>query len=468
MLLAQWGRYGVQLVSLVLLARLLDPQDFGLVAMATAVTGLAAVIGDFGLSLAALQAETLDQRQRSNLFWLNTALGVVIGAIVMAAAPAIAALYGDQRIVPVVVALGVVFVLNGLAVQFSVELNRTSRFGTLGGAELAAQAGGLVLAIAAAVAGLGYWSLVVQQIGVALILLAVVVPAARWLPTRPARGAGTRALLTFGRDTFAVQVTNYVTSNLDTVLIGRVFGSVVLGLYNRAFLIVMLPVQQIAAPLTRVFLPRLSRLGDNEFLAMLERLQRLVIYALLTPLSLAAAVAAPALAVVLGPEWASAGPLLQVLAIGGAFQSAGFVYYWAFLARKRTGDLFRSELLGRLVMVVLMFALVGSGPIWVAASVALGQALIWLAAVVRYGPRAGIASRPLLAATVRPVAVLGSACAGGAVLVAASDGAPDILRLLAGMTGWVAVFAGGALVSKGVRLDLRSVLALIRRRPAAV
>nr|MBW4043298.1 oligosaccharide flippase family protein [Acidobacteriota bacterium] len=146
-LVFQWGTYVLQLASLVVLARLLLPADYGLITMAAAVIGVAAVIGDFGLSLAAIQAPHLSQQQKANLFWLNTGIGALVGLLVAASSPLIAGFYGEPRLVPVTVSLGSVFVLNGAAVQFKVELNRRSRFRALGIIDLGSQAFALGVAI---------------------------------------------------------------------------------------------------------------------------------------------------------------------------------------------------------------------------------------------------------------------------------------------------------------------------------
>lgn len=409
-LLFQWARWGTQLASLLVLARLLLPQDYGIVAMAMSVTGLAAVIGDFGLSLAAVQAKNLSAQQRSNLFWCNLAVGTGSGVLLVALSGPIAAFFGDQRLVPVTATLGLVFAVSGAAVQFKAELNRAGAFARLGAADALAGLVGFGAALGLALAGWGFWALVGQQLVIAVMTLALAAFWARWRPGLPRRAEGTRALLTFGRDTFLVHVANYVTTNLDTVLVGRVLGAVTLGFYNRAFQLILLPMEQILSPLTRVFMPRLADSTGAEFNALLLRLQRVLAYVLVLPLSLLAAAAGPLLPLLLGDQWAAAAPLVQILCAGAVFQALGYVFYWAFLARAKTKLLFFSELWGRVPMAVLMLVLVPFGAPLVAMSVSIGQFLIWLAGVVRYGRRIGVDVAGLLRASASPVVV--ALCAG--------------------------------------------------------
>ena len=469
-LVFQWGTYVLQLVSLVVLARILLPADYGLLTMAAALIGIAAVIGDFGLSLAAIQATHLTQQQKSNLFWLNTGIGTGIGSVVAGASPLIAAFYDEPRLVPVTVLLGAVFALNGAAVQFKVELNRALRFRALGATDLGSQAVALLVAIVLATAGFGYWALVAQQLVAALTALVIAVGTSRWRPTRPGAFHDTRPLLAFGRDTLLVQVTNYVTSNIDSVMVGRWSGPVSLGIYNRAYQVTVMPILQIVAPLTRVFLPRLSAAAaaereggtEGEFLELLTRLQLIIVYVTTAPLSLLCALSASFPVVVFGPRWQPMGELIPVLAIAAFFGILGYIYYWAFLAKARTMTLFFAEIGGRIPMAVLIVSFAPLGPIWVAASVATGQMLIWALSTFVFGGRIGVPSAPMLRTAGRPVLLFVGALAGGVItrdLLA--GGMAPLPAMLVTAAGWL-VAASVGLAVKPVRRDLRTIAANIR------
>ncbi|WP_300683256.1 lipopolysaccharide biosynthesis protein [Nocardioides sp.] len=412
-LAGQWIRYVVQIVALVLFSRVLDPSDFGLVSMVTSVVGVAYVIGDVGLSLAALQARDLTAGQRSNLWWITSAIGIAIGLVVWGLSPALAALYDRDAVAPVATALAGVFVANGFGGQFRTELNRAQRFTDLAMIDVIAQLAGLAAGVVVIVCGGSYWGLVVQQLVAAWGTTAMLAARAGWWPGWPDRTQPMRSLLRFGLFTFGAQVVNYVSSNADAVIIGHRWGASTLGFYNRAFQVARMPVQQVAAPLTRVVLPHLVRHRDDPaaFSAAVARGQLVLATILLGALSVIAATAPSLTSVALGPGWDEAVPLIRALCLAAALQSLQYIYYWILLAHGRTEVLFGAELGARIAMVALMLVAAPHGALWVALAAAAGQALLLASNVALVGPRVQIAAGPLLRQASRPVAVFGAACA---------------------------------------------------------
>ena len=194
-----------------------------------------------------------------------------------------------------------------------------------------------------------------------------------------------RRLLTFGSHTFVTQVINFVSTNLDQVLIGRVWGASTLGFYNRAFQVARIPAQQMAAPLTRVVLPHLARAMDDpaRFARVVRRAQLSMTSLLVGTLALVAGTADALVPFALGPAWDASIPLLRLLCVAGAVQAIGYVVYWVLLAHARTGLLLTTELGARIVMIALMILAVGWGPTWVAAAVVVGLSLIHISEPTR-------------------------------------------------------------------------------------
>ena len=431
----QWGRYGLQLLALVVFSRLLSPADFGLVAMVTGVVGVAYVIGDFGLSLAALQAEQLHAHQRTNLFWCNSGIGLVVAALVCIAAGPLAAFYGDSRVAPVTVVLASVFLLNGVAVQFRTELNCELRFGVIAAADFLGQAAGFAVALVGALVGWSYWALVAMQVIAAFVTNAIIVARARWWPGWYHRGTPMRSLLVFGANTFLTQLVNYVSTNIDQVVIGRVWGATTLGFYNRAFQIARIPAQQVAAPLTRVVLPYLSRLQNDRasYLDAVKKTQLALTTLLLSLLAFAAGTGDWLVPVVLGDGWQEAVPLLRVLCLAGALEAIGQVPYWVLLSQGKTGLLFATELGGRLVMIALIIAAAARGPLWVALAVGVGPSpRPHLRRLLRTSSRECSAG-PVLLPAVRPAVLFAFAAASAWSAGHLADALPDIAALLIGM-----------------------------------
>lgn len=456
----QWTKYAVQIVALVVFSRLLDPTDFGILAMVAAVVGVGHVLGDFGLSLAALQAVDLTPGQRSNLFWLTTAIGALLTAVVCAISPALAGLYDESRVTGVACAVSVVFLLNGLAGQFRTELNRERRFVALAAADATSQVAGLAVGVLVVVAGGDYWALVAQQVTAAAGALAVAVAAARWWPGRYQRGERMGSLLRFGGLTLAAQLVNYASSNADALLIGRTWGPAVLGVYSRGYQVARLPVQQVAAPLTRVVLPELAGRATDPaaFGAAVRRAQLTLSATLLGLLGFVAAAADPLVEVVLGPGWSDAVPVVRALCLAGAFQACGYTFYWVLLAHGRAGVLFGSELGARLAMVALMVVAVPHGPVWVALAAAAGQLLLLASGALVAMPRVGLGARDLLAVSARPAVLFGWAAAATAYADSRLGGDLPVAGALALAAAVWTVCCAVALVVPAYRRDLRELL----------
>lgn len=455
-LVSQWLKLSIQLVGFVVLSRLLTPDDFGIVAMVAVVVAFAALVGDFGLSLAGLQARDLNQRQKSGLFWMNTLAGFVGMLLVAASGPFLAAFYDEPRVVGLTLALSAGLLLSGMTAQFRVEINRGRRFQTLAVQDVASSLGGLIAATTAALGGLGYWALAIQTLIQAAFLLVLSVAQARWLPGWPSRNSGIRHLLLFGTDNFALQLLNFVSRSADVMAIGRVAGADALGIYSRSSQLVTLTIQQLVSPLTRAVLPGLAgQQGTPSFNRTLLRLQRIIVYVLSGVLSLLSAASAPLVAVVLGPDWVAMSPVIQVLAVGAVLQGLGYVYYWAFLALAQTRLLLYAELPGRVGIIVGSVLCAQFGIIAVAWVVTLGQAVIWLCSSLFFARRIGVSSGSLNRVAARPATVFGLAFAfsiAGQALIGGPEVSPLIL-LLVSLACWGSV-AALSLISHHVRTDL--------------
>jgi O-antigen/teichoic acid export membrane protein len=397
-LVAQGGRFVLQIGSLVVLARLLSPEAFGLVAMATSVLGVAELIRDFGLSSAAIQAKHLSDAERTNLFWLNVAIGTTCALVALALARPIASLYGDPRVAGVVLALAGLLVVSGVTTQFRAELSRDLRFGPLGVVELSAQAGGVAVAIASAALGAGYWSIVAQQGTVVLLTCVLCVAFCGWRPGLPRRATSVRRFVRFGSHVLGTQVLGYATNNVDNVGIGAVWGAGPLGVYSRAYQLLMVPINQINDPMSRVVLPVLSRVQDDPptLQRYVEKAQRVGTYGLGPAFAVAAGVSAPLVALLFGPQWTAVVPVFVALAIGGVFRGVGLVTYWGFLARGRADRQLRMYLVTRPLMIGMILAGLPWGPVGVAAGHSAAFAVYWVVALTYMGRVTGLDSGRLL------------------------------------------------------------------------
>ena len=228
-LCAQGANFVLRLVSLMVLARLLAPKDFGLVGMVTAFTGVLSLFRDFGLSSAAIQRTNVTEEQLSTLFWINLLVGAVLGLIAVAMAPAIAAFYHEPRLIAVTIVLATGFLFNAAGVQHGALLQREMRFTALAVINTVGLIVGTAIAIAGAKIGYGYWALVAMTVTAPLISTIGFWLATAWLPGMPQRRSGIRSMMRFGGTLTLNGLVVYIASNLEKVLLGRFWGVDALG-----------------------------------------------------------------------------------------------------------------------------------------------------------------------------------------------------------------------------------------------
>ena len=345
----------VRLVGVAALGRLLAPEEFGLVAMVTVVSGFVGMFTDVGLSAATIQSPELTRPQVSALFWLNAALGAALAAGTAACAPLVAWFYGEPRLTALTAAMAVSFLMAGLTVQHQAVLRRRLRFTAVAAIAAVAQGGATVAAIAAAWAGWGPWALVVLALGNSAGLLVGCWSAGFWLPGRPARADGLRDLLTFGGAVTGFSVAEFGQRNVDKLLLGWWWGAGPLGLYGRAYALLMLPVQQTTWPLGSVAVASLSRVQHD---AAAFRREFLSVYRLAVlmaaPLSgLCAVLGEEIVLIALGPGWDGAVRIFQVLALCAAGQPVLDSVRWIYVGLGRGA--------AQLWWGVGMFAVVAAG-----------------------------------------------------------------------------------------------------------
>ena len=369
----------IQLLGTIVLSRLLAPADFGLVAMVAVFMAIGALIRDFGMPTAALAAPSLNDQQASNVFWVSAALSFVAGLLLLVGSPLIVLFYSEPRLAWIVPPMAGILVLNGLQAQYQVRLARSMQFSAVVAISVASTAIAFAVAVLAAVSGWGYWALVVQQAASALVSLLASLLVTRWLPTWPRRASGSMKLVRAGGDVGIANVLGFLADNADTLVIGAVWGSVPLGLYNRAFQLFMYPVNAVFGPLTRVIIPVVNRaVAEGRSAASVLLRVQFGVCGLAVWLLLVTSVTAPWLVpLLLGAQWAEAAPLVQILALGGAFKALSQTNYWAYLVEQQTRQLLTSNLITKPLQILLI---VGAGFIsveMVAWAFVLGRALTW-------------------------------------------------------------------------------------------
>lgn len=376
---AQLIRMAVQVGTIAVLARLLTPTEFGLVAMITAVVGLGEVLRDFGLTQAATRERFLSRAQQSNLFWLNAFIGAGFGVFAFSLSWPIAYLYGDDSLVPLMQLLSLTFFLNGLSAQYRAQLMRDLRFGSLAAVEIVGQLTGAAAAVGLALTGAGVYSLVFQQLVAGVCALLLLVVLTRWIPGGWCAGIGTRRFLAFGGYLSLTQVLAYLSRNVDSMALGVLAGARQVGIYSRAFQLLIVPLNQINAPATRVALPVLARLIKDppRFDRYILAGQRLLLHPICAAFLVAAATSSPLVSVILGPGWGEVVPVFAILSLSAIFQAAGYATYWAFLAHGAAKQSARYSLFSRPAMAVLICCAAPFGIEATAIAFTASTAILW-------------------------------------------------------------------------------------------
>ncbi|KQP21179.1 lipopolysaccharide biosynthesis protein [Pseudorhodoferax sp. Leaf265] len=367
------------LASTAVLARLLAPGDFGVLAMVMSVVGFVGVFKDFGLSAAAVQAAgTLTPVQASNLFWMNLAVGAALTLGTAAAAPLVGMVFGEPALVPVTMCVALSFVLISLGGQHAASLQRELRFKRKAFADVSGALVGAGLSILLAWKNLSYWSLVWGTLASAAVTSVLLVWLAPLRIQRPQRGHGLRRLMGFGGNVTAFETINYFHRNLDNVLIGRVWGADALGLYSRAYQLLMFPITNLRAPITAVAFPAMSRLRNQpeQFRAYYRKVSFLLALASMPLVAFLAVAAEEAIGLLLGPHWHAAVPIFQALAFAAFIQPVASLRGIVTLSSGRSRDYL---LLGTVNAVIVCIAFV-AGLRWGPIGVAIGYSVaIYLA-----------------------------------------------------------------------------------------
>ena len=258
--LSQASKLGAQLLSVLVLSRLLPPEDFGLIAMASVSTGFAALFRDLGTTAAIIQKPDPNPRLLDSIFWLNVSFGVILALVFGLLAPVIAIGFAEPLLKDVLWVLFLAFPIASLAAVHQALLEKASRFRPLAIIESTAAIGSLAGAFIAAWSGWGVYSLVLQTLLAAFISTVGLWVASKWRPAfrwEPNEIAG---VFGYSGNLVGFNVFNYFIRNADNMLIGRFLGASELGYYSMAYRLMLWPLQNISSVVGRVLFPEFSRL----------------------------------------------------------------------------------------------------------------------------------------------------------------------------------------------------------------
>jgi len=361
--------FGIRLATTLILARLLVPEDFGLIAMVTVVTRVAQFTF-IGLSTPTIQVPEITYRQSSNLFWINVAAGVFLAGSLALLAPALAGFYDELRLVPIARVLALNFILGGLSQQHLALLTRQMKLPQIAGNTLVASLLSSCFAIVLALTGFGYWALVLRDLVGGFLTALGAWALCPWVPGLPDRREKMHRLLTFGRDMTLKNLLQITSAQLDALLIGRFAGPAALGLYRQAYNLVVLLTERWSGPIRNVSKPGLSALQfqPSRYRRYYGRILSVISLPTIPFGFFVAIYAHEIILVVLGQKWLGAVVFVRIFGGVAAISPALSTSSLILLTRGMSGKLLAVTLVSSASLVILMLVGASWGAVGIAAA----------------------------------------------------------------------------------------------------
>ena len=423
-----------RIVTAVILARLLSPDDYGLASMALVASSLVFVFADVGLGSALVQRETITEEDRCTVFWTSLAVGATLTVVGVAASGFVADFFGRPEVTALFAVFSISFFATSVSSTQAALFTREMNFRALEIRQIASYLVGAVVGIATALAGMGAWAIILQQLTISLVGTTLLTVFSPWRPRFMFSRASLSDLGGFGANVFGSRLLFFCNRNADNILIGRFLGSAALGAYAVAYNVMLLPFSQLAGPLQEVLFPAFARMqADVEQVARLWLRATRIVGAITIPAFLGLMIVAPEfVTTLLGAKWHAAIPVMRILCVVGLLQSLQRMNSSILEARDQTRVLLRFSIIA---FVASISAFVG-GLHWGIVGVATAYAIVNVLLQPYYAAitcRAVNTKLRRFAASVSPVA---QAAAGMAVGVLALQtaliqaGVPSALRLV--------------------------------------
>jgi PST family polysaccharide transporter len=399
-------RFFLTFASQIVLARLLSPAEFGIVAMVAPILGIVQLFTDFGLGHAVVQRANITQRELSTIFWLNIALSVTAAGLFAAMSPVIAWMYGEPRVALVTQASSLLIAIGGAGQLHGFLVSRNMQFTRIAIIDGTSLVLGIAAGVMSAMAGWGYWALVVNQAVASLTTAVLNWAYSGWRPSRPGGFRAILPMLRYGGDVTGLKLVQYLSVSVDKTLIGIRAGEVALGIYDRAWKLGWAPFSQLAVPVDRLAFPILSRLNAdppryrNVFVPLFQVLALIIMPGLL----FAVFQADTLIRFLFGVRWLAAGPIFQWIALGTMAMPVSMASGWLFLTQARTKQYLTCTVIASIVTILAYIAGLPWGPTGVAAGATIALYLVQLPLFVIVSTRSGHVSLRLMLETLAPVA----------------------------------------------------------------
>jgi len=335
---SQFGKQILAFMVTAILARLLNPSDYGLIGMSTVVIGFMQLFKDLGTSAAIIQRINISQTLISSIFWVNMVFGILMIGFSWVIAPFVSVFYHEPRLTLVLRVLSLSFFISGLSIVQNALLQKKLSFDILAKAELMSALCGSIIGIAMALKGYGVWSLVAQTIMAELCMTICLWISSDWRPSRCFSGSEIKSISAYSLNLTGYSIFNYFNRNADYIIIGRYLGAQDLGYYTLAYRLMLYPLQSVSSVIGRVLFPIFSQIqNDNErfrkvYLKICFSIA-LITFPMMTGLWI---VSDSFIHSIFGEKWHTVIPLLLILAPVGMAQSVGTTVGLIYTAKGKT------------------------------------------------------------------------------------------------------------------------------------
>lgn len=383
--------------------RNLAPSDFGVLAMSATAATFLGLLKDVGVGQAIIQRTEIAKGQIDALFWLSVLASAASALVLALSAHPVALFYDDTRLQQLMIAIAGLSFIAGLATVPAALLARESRFKALAILDVAATTASVVAGIVAVIILRDYWALYLSTLVLTLISTVGIWAYSGYRPGYPHLDSETRHMARFGLHVSGFNLVNYLSRNADNILIGKFRGGDELGLYDRAYKLLLLPIVQLHNPIGQVIVPLLSRLRfDKErYLSTYNDALSMVMLICQPGIVFAILLSEPLFRVLLGEHWVGAAPIFSWLGVAGLIQVATATAAWLFLSEGRGQEYFRLGVWTALINVTSFVAGLPWGALGIAAAYTLVNCTVVLPlyaiSIGRHGP---VTTRNLIKTTV--------------------------------------------------------------------
>lgn len=366
------------------LARMLTPNAYGLLGMIIVFTGFAQLFTNPGFGDAIVQREDLKEGHRSSTFWLNAGVGVGLTLLFVGVAPLVAKFYGDPRLTVLTMVVAISFTLNPLNVVHEALLRRTMNFKLLMYVDTISVVVSGAVAVTLAVMGWGVWALVFLRLTGTFMRVLVMWWVTDWHPKFMFEWESIKDLLAFSGNLFGFQLVNYWVRKADDLLVGKFVGSHGLGVYTKAYEVMLQPVKHLRQVVGQVVYPAFSKIQDDR-----ERLKRAYLYATralglpsIPMMCFVFVLAEPIVVGIFGEHWREVAPVLQILCFIGVKQPVSSTTGWLFKACGKTDWQFKWNLVTSTLALISFAIGIQWGVIGMATAYAIRGYVVWYPGMV--------------------------------------------------------------------------------------